>query len=454
MIGWAVLLIYMFYPSKFAFNAEGRLYLFKILKNMIASCFFVDFTLSWATDQLVSFVIPIRDLEYTVCYYVNHTFLDQNAEVCLNQEKITIAFIAAFIPLMLRIIQCIRSMYQKEHRFAVNTDFYNMVKYLCSLTTVFFSLGLNLDPSNYVLFYIWIVFASISTCYSYFWDLKMDWGFLDPKAKYLRPQLSYNKKIFYYVAIAINLLFRFSWILSLSSAVVDKTMRKELYTFLLGFIEMTRRSIWNFFRVEKEHIANCGLFRVVENYKLPYDNIKYNIDEKKLTYTEFENYDAPSAYKKKMTSFREGPQLSLLANNMEELINRLKIPPKYTLEIIMKEITEFKNFVERGFHQKFIINEDEDLHQVLHKGNNNTFSSHRSNNEDFLVNDNSQSHQDESKLQRSIHKFMRETSWKQPIMESPEENVMKKVKKKDSDSAIHFNPKRLQTFSIEKIKDK
>ena len=451
LIGWALLIVYMFYPSKKVFNGEGRYYMFKIMKNMVVSCFFVDFTLSWATDQIVSFVIPIRDLEYTICYYVNHSFLGEDAEVCLNQEKITIAFIAAFIPLILRIIQCLRSMYQKEHRFCFNVDFFNMIKYLFSLITVFVSLGLNLDPTNNYFFYIWIFFASISTCYSYYWDLKMDWGFLDPNAKYkyLRPQLSYTKIYFYYFAIAINLLFRFSWILSLSSAVVDKTMRKELYTFLLGFVEMTRRSIWNFFRVEKEHIANCGMFRVVENYKLPYENIKYNIDEKKLTYTEIENYDIASGLKKKVSyADRIVREPSIILNNLEDLINKLKIPPKYTLESINKEIHEFKNMVERGFQNCFIINEDNDM-SMISKPKGGTFSSHKSNvEENYLLMENPTGY-DDNKLKKSISKLMRESSWKQPIMETQDEF---KMEKKEDLGKSKFGSQK--TFSIELRKKK
>ena len=460
LIGWCIFLIYMFYPNKKHFNGEGRFYMFRIFKNMLVSCFFVDFTLSWATDQVVSFVIPLRDLEYTICYYVNRSFLDNDALVCLNQEKITIAFIAAFIPLILRIIQCLKSMYQKEHRFVFNVDFFNTMKYLFSLITVFVSLGLNLDPSNTYYFYIWMGFAIISTCYSYFWDLKMDWGFLDPKAKhkYLRQQLSYSNSYFYYIAIAVNLLFRFSWILSLSSAIVDKTMRKELYTFLLGFIEMSRRSIWNFFRVEKEHIANCGMFRVVENYKLPFENIKYNIDEKKLTYTEFENYDMPTSGLKKKVNFRKEPQPSLVVTNLEELINKLKIPAKYTLSQINTEIHEFKRFVERGFNNCFIINEDNDKSFMNLKGN--TFSEQKSYEDNYLLMEDNNPNYEENKLKKSISKLMRETSINQHLLlDNSDKNKYDLIIKSEKDVTDERKKKprfgiKEKTFSIELRKKK
>ena len=41
---------------------------------------------------------------------------------------------------------------------------------------------------------LWIVAAVVSTSYSYFWDLKFDWGFLrkDSKYKFLRSELAYK----------------------------------------------------------------------------------------------------------------------------------------------------------------------------------------------------------------------------------------------------------------------
>ena len=52
------------------------------------------------------------------------------------------------------------------------------------------------------MFIVYIVFACISTLYAYWWDIKMDWGFLDHtstghKNKYLRDELLYagGKKV-------------------------------------------------------------------------------------------------------------------------------------------------------------------------------------------------------------------------------------------------------------------
>lgn len=60
-------------------------------------------------------------------------------------------------------------------------------------------------------FWWWVGMAIMSTIVSYAWDLKVEWGFLEKKAKhrYLREQLSYNRPMFYYLAIFINIFLRY-----------------------------------------------------------------------------------------------------------------------------------------------------------------------------------------------------------------------------------------------------
>ena len=48
------------------------------------------------------------------------------------------------------------------------------------------------------LFSIWIVSLAIGTCYTLFWDIKMDWGLFAKDAgenRFLRPQIVYEHKV-------------------------------------------------------------------------------------------------------------------------------------------------------------------------------------------------------------------------------------------------------------------
>jgi len=60
----------------------------------------------WATDQLVSFVLPLKDFEYTICYYISYFFDDdQSLRECQSNRRFTKSVIMAIIPLVWRILQ-------------------------------------------------------------------------------------------------------------------------------------------------------------------------------------------------------------------------------------------------------------------------------------------------------------------------------------------------------------
>ncbi|KAM0006590.1 hypothetical protein Hdeb2414_s0023g00629541 [Helianthus debilis subsp. tardiflorus] len=40
--------------------------------------------------------------------------------------------------------------------------------------------------------------------------------------------------------------------------------------FIVASLEIVRRGLWNFFRVENEHLNNVGKFRAVKSIPLPF----------------------------------------------------------------------------------------------------------------------------------------------------------------------------------------
>ena len=74
----------------------------------------------------------------------------------------------AVIPLFFRMMQCYRAGRDKGE-FLMSLDMWNFFKYTSSFLTALFSYLFKL----YSYFFVyWIIFAAISTCYSYYWDLK------------------------------------------------------------------------------------------------------------------------------------------------------------------------------------------------------------------------------------------------------------------------------------------
>jgi EXS domain-containing protein len=78
----------------------------------------------------------------------------------------------------------------------------------------------------------------------------MDWGFLEEntKNKFLRNELAYNNKTYYYLAISVNLMLRCAWVFSISPDLIARFLRPELFQAIIGFMEIFRRSVWNLLR--------------------------------------------------------------------------------------------------------------------------------------------------------------------------------------------------------------
>lgn len=124
-------------------------------------------------------------------------------------------------------------------------------------------------------FICWILSLIIGTVYLYTWDVKMDWGLFDQKApkeyRFLREELVYPVK-WYYVAIAKDLILRLGWTLNISLTEIGG-IPPDITALVLAPVEIFRRFIWNFYRLENEHLNNCGEFRAVRDISISGQNI-------------------------------------------------------------------------------------------------------------------------------------------------------------------------------------
>lgn len=121
-----------------------------------------------------------------------------------------------------------------------------------SLITALLSYLFQLNSKLYsLIFWIWLIFAVLSTLYSYSWDIKMDWNLLQKNSEnfYLRKIITFPKK-FYYIVIFVNFIMRCSWTLILSSKIIEIIFgNSNTFNLCLGVIEISRRGFWNLFRV-------------------------------------------------------------------------------------------------------------------------------------------------------------------------------------------------------------
>jgi len=268
LVCWLCFLIYLLFPSKNSFNYPGRLYLFHLFCDSFISIFVkTEFKHVWFVDQLTSLVGPMRDMEYTLCYYVNYdTPSILRNELCSNTRGIVL-FIGMF-PHLVRICQCIRIIYDSG---SFLPQILNVGKYFFALILALLSYLLSLHPELHP---YWWTCAIISTIYSSFWDLKYDFGFFQQGNHWpLREKLSYKNKSFYYFTMVTNLFLRFMWVLSISPQIVYEYILPEFFSLMIYSFEAIRRGMWNFIRVELQHIQLCKEFKVTVDVELPFKKV-------------------------------------------------------------------------------------------------------------------------------------------------------------------------------------
>ncbi|CAN1321467.1 Phosphate transporter PHO1 homolog 5 [Linum perenne] len=158
----------------------------------------------------------------------------------------TFYFIVAVIPYMARLLQCLRRMFEEKDLM----QGVNGLKYFVTIVAVTLRTAYSLNKGVGWRVIAW-VFSAIAAIGGTYWDLVYDWGLLQrgSKNRWLRDKLLVPHKSVYYTLIAI-----------------------------VASLEIIRRGIWNFFRLENEHLHNVGKYRAFKSVPLPFN---YNEDDDK-----------------------------------------------------------------------------------------------------------------------------------------------------------------------------
>lgn len=170
------------------------------------------------------------------------------------------------LPGIWRALQCIRRYWDTGNKFP---HLLNCGKYFA--TIMFYSslsiYRLDQKPSTKAVF---IMFATINSIYTSFWDIYYDWSLGDPHAKhrFLRKELAYKKIWWYYAAMVVDPILRFNWVLY--TVIPLQLQHSAVTSFGVSILEVCRRGFWSLFRVENEHCTNVGRFRASRDVPLPY----------------------------------------------------------------------------------------------------------------------------------------------------------------------------------------
>ncbi|KAL3694663.1 hypothetical protein R1sor_008314 [Riccia sorocarpa] len=267
-----ILVLILFFPFDYIYRSS-RIFFLKTLARAVTAPFFrvklADFFLG---DQLCSQVPVMRNIEYAMCYYVGGWFLTRDGEKCTNNQNYLLGYyLISVLPYWCRLMQCLRRAVDEGGV----AHLANAAKYTSAMIAVVTKIFYGRDASTLWLI-AYISSSTIATVFQAYWDIVVDWGLLDrhSRNRWLRDKLILEDKNYvYYISMVINVIFRLAWVLSITRFHFGG-LDPHFSDIILAALEIIRRGIWNFYRLENEHLNNVGQFRATKTVPLPFEHDK------------------------------------------------------------------------------------------------------------------------------------------------------------------------------------
>lgn len=227
-------------------------------------------------DALTSYAKPLGDLFVALCMFFSSGKSSTGKPDRQCGGSYMVPLILA-IPSVIRLRQCLIE-YIRVRRANEGSGpkmstgwggqhLANALKYASAFPVIILSaLQRNYQPEKYGLsetglYRLWLLFLFVNSIYSFYWDVAKDWdlSILSPDAERSNPEHPWGLRTnryfannnTYYAAIGIDFLLRFTWSIKLSPH-LDHLNEIEGGIFLLEILEVFRRWMWIFFRVETE----------------------------------------------------------------------------------------------------------------------------------------------------------------------------------------------------------
>ena len=184
-------------------------------------------------------------------------FLFGDILTSLNKPFDTIpCFIILLYPFFIRFTQCINRLYYTRQKWP---HLGNTIKYIGGLLNTIFS-WLYSTKKTTTFLTLHIIVGILSQGYMLFWDIYVDWGLgRCGNHFFLRDKIVYPK-FWYYGAMIIDAILRFSWTWNFIS--INKKY-DEWKNLIMAILEAYRRIQWCIFRIENEYWTNPENYRTI-----------------------------------------------------------------------------------------------------------------------------------------------------------------------------------------------
>ncbi|KAM0961441.1 phosphate transporter PHO1 homolog 1-like [Malus sylvestris] len=250
---------------------SSRFRLLRVIRNIILSPLYkvvmLDFFMA---DQLCSQVPMLRNLEYVACYYITGSYKTQDYGYCMRAgHYLDLAYAVSFLPYYWRAMQCARRWFDEGQ----TSHLVNLGKYVSAMLAAGAKVAYEKERSIGWLCLV-VIMSTFATVYQLYWDFVKDWGLLQMNSKnpLLRNELMIRRKFIYYISMGLNLFLRLAWLQTVLHSSFGHVDYRVTGLFLAA-LEVIRRGLWNFFRLENEHLNNAGKFRAVKTVPLPFHEV-------------------------------------------------------------------------------------------------------------------------------------------------------------------------------------
>ncbi|KKK17575.1 hypothetical protein P175DRAFT_0288489 [Aspergillus ochraceoroseus IBT 24754] len=224
-------------------------------------------------DALTSYAKVLADLAITFCMFFTPE-VSSTSKPTRNCGSDYMAPLIIAIPSAIRLRQCLIE-YLRVRRSGFKNDnkggqhLANALKYASAFPVIILSAKLRnyspflfYDISEVFLSRLLYFFSFLNSSYSLYWDITKDWDltlFTESRNDNEYPFGLRRNRCFtdrqYYLAISIDFALRFSWASRFVPGLTWLT-DSEVGLFILMFLEVGRRWMWTFLRVETEWIRN------------------------------------------------------------------------------------------------------------------------------------------------------------------------------------------------------
>ncbi|CAH2045645.1 unnamed protein product [Thlaspi arvense] len=274
----AAVFVVLILPLNILYRSSRFFFLTCLFHCLAAPLYKVTLPDFFLGDQLTSQVQALRSIEFYICYYGWGDFT-RRQNTCKDSNTYQIFFyIVAVIPYLSRLLQCMRRMFEERSL----EQGYNGVKYLLTIVAVCLRTAYGSDRYKNHKFLLQVlagVASVLAAVFCTYWDFVHDWGLLNRKSKnrWLRDKLLVPHQRVYFIAMILNVVLRFAWLQTVLNFEF-KILHTQTVLAIVASLEIFRRGMWNFFRLENEHLNNVGKYRAFKSVPLPFN---YDEDDEK-----------------------------------------------------------------------------------------------------------------------------------------------------------------------------